>query len=456
MPEDQVPSMPDQTELSYDDALLLAVRLHRDMRLDGAERLYRRLLELQPDDANAQHFLGMLLSQRGHAAQRDEAIALMRRSVMAVPTVAAWHNNLGNALFDGEEHEAAAIAYGRCSALDPDNVEVLNNLGCLLRGQGRIGEAEAAFRRALALRPDFGDAHANFATLLAKSDRLTEAFEHYSRALELQPLDPRARRLLGVVYAQSGRLVEAAAVFRDWVAHEPDNVQARHHLVAVTGDGVPERAPDDYVVDVFDKFAGSFDERLASLGYQAPQRVGEALAAHLGAPVHGLDVLDAGAGTGLCVTWLAPYARHLVGVDLSAGMLAKARARGGYDELHEAELVTFLNAHPRAFDVIVSADTLCYFGRLEGAFGGAAAALREGGLFVFTVEAHDRAAKHWLQPHGRYSHRPGYVHGALEAAGFESIDLQEVVLRSEAGKPVHGLLVAARRGTGACVSAHEA
>jgi predicted TPR repeat methyltransferase len=159
------------------------------------------------------------------------------------------------------------------------------------------------------------------------------------------------------------------------------------------------------------------------------------------------------------VTWLAPYARRLVGVDLSAGMLAKARARGGYDELHEAELVAYLNAHPQAFDVVVSADTLCYFGRLEGACAGAAAALRTGGLIVFTVEAHELAADHWLQPHGRYSHRRGYVNDTLEAAGFNAVGLSEVVLRKEAGKPVHGLLVAARRGAaarGACVSAPDA
>ena len=149
-----------------------------------------------------------------------------------------------------------------------------------------------------------------------------------------------------------------------------------------------------------------------------------------------------------------PYARRLVGVDLSAGMLEKARARGGYHELQEAELVAYLDAHPLAFDVVVSADTLCYFGRLDGAIGAAASALRETGLLVFTVEAHEVETDYLLQPHGRYSHSRGYVRGRLETSGFVGARMLDVVLRKEAGKPVHGCLVTARRG--ACVLSTQA
>jgi len=156
-----------EVELSFDEALRMAMSLHREMRLDGAEALYRRLLQLVPDDANTRHFLGMLLYQRGRPAERDEAIRLMTESVQADPMVAAWHNNLGNALLEGHEHEAAALAYQRCIDLDPRNVEALNNQGCLLRGLGRPAEAEASFLAALAIFPDVLYVHANYAMLLA-------------------------------------------------------------------------------------------------------------------------------------------------------------------------------------------------------------------------------------------------------------------------------------------------
>lgn len=457
MPDHPTPSAADQScdpavELSFDEALKMAMGLHRDMRLDGAEALYRRLLSLQPDDPNVQHFLGMLLYQRQRLPERDEAIRLMTASVVADPGVAAWHNNLGIALLDGGEHEAAANAFARCTALDPGNVDALSNQGCLLRALGRHTESEQAFRQALALQPDFATAHTNLATLLSTTGRLPEAQLHFARSLELQPLNPTARKLLGIVYAHSGRLDEAAKVFRDWVESEPDNVQAHHHLAAVTGENVPPRAADAYVVDVFDRFASSFDERLAMLDYQAPRLVGTSLAGQLGAPEGRLDVLDAGAGTGLCGPWLAPYARRLVGVDLSAGMLAKARRRGGYHELVTAELVAYLDQHPGNFHLIVSADTLCYFGLLDGAMRAAHRALRPDGLLVFTVEALDDAATepgHQLQPHGRYCHSRAYVLACLASAGLDRADAQPALLRKESGKAVHGWLVTARRSAAA-------
>jgi predicted TPR repeat methyltransferase len=56
------------------------------------------------------------------------------------------------------------------------------------------------------------------------------------------------------------------------------------------------------------------------------------------------DVLDAGCGTGLCGAILAPFARRLVGVDLSEGMLAHAKAKNVYHELVKAELGGLLRA----------------------------------------------------------------------------------------------------------------
>jgi predicted TPR repeat methyltransferase len=206
---------------------------------------------------------------------------------------------------------------------------------------------------------------------------------------------------------------------------------------------VPARASDGFVEIVYDSFASTFEAKLQRLKYRAPAIVGAMLADAGLAPAKDLDVLDAGCGTGLCGSHLAPYSRRLTGVDLSAGMLAEAAEKTVYDDLVKAELTAYLSDHPASFDLIVSADTLCYFGRLEEVAIAARAALRPRGLLVVTVEewlGAGAAAEFVLRPHGRYAHARGYVERVLAGAGLEAV-IARVELRMEAGTPVAGLAV---------------
>jgi predicted TPR repeat methyltransferase len=166
-------------------------------------------------------------------------------------------------------------------------------------------------------------------------------------------------------------------------------------------------------------------------------------------PLRRLDVLDAGCGTGLCGQLLAPYARRLVGVDLSTGMLSHAKKKHAYDALERAELTEYLRGNRETFDMIVSADTLVYFGALQPVIAAAAGALRQGGLFVFTLEhAVDAGAdvQYRLEWHGRYSHARTYVERCLAEAGLEAKG-SHATLRMEAGAPVAGLVFLATKST---------
>jgi predicted TPR repeat methyltransferase len=435
-------SVPAPGAIDWRRAIEDAKAVHRQGRLDEAEALYRQLLRLLPGHPDLTHFHGLLLFQRHRS---DEALALVRRSIELQPKVAAWHNNLGNMLLDKQQPAEAAEAYQRCLALDPDNREVRNNLGCLLRAAGRLDEAETVLREAIARAPDACNAHANLALVLAGQGRADEAMGASARALELEPENFRSRRVLGVFYAQRGRRDLAERIFRNWLERRPGDAEALHHLAAITGEQVPERAADGYVAAVFDRFAASFDAKLAQLDYRAPSLCAELLQRRAGAPDGRREVLDAGCGTGLCGPALRGYARTLTGVDLSAGMLAKARQRGVYDRLEQAELSAWLAQAGTQFDLIVSADTLCYFGTLQPLLADARAAARPAGWLVFTVEALDEAVPEGsrLLHHGRYAHHRDAIERWLRAAGWQQPALEAVVLRQEAGQPVSGWLVSA-------------
>jgi predicted TPR repeat methyltransferase len=432
--------------MSLVEAVELGVRYQRANQLDIAEAIYARVLEVCPDWPDAVQFLGVLKHQRGAS---EEAVQLIRRAIDLEPERATFWNNLGNILFEAGRWTEALQVYERSIELDGDaNADVWNNLGVVRRALGRTAEAAQAYEKAIEIDPRHADAYHNMGNLLTGIGRIRESVEFFCTSITLRPRHPETRRLLGVAYANLGRMAEARAVYQQWLDEEPGNPIALHMLAGCGSSNIPVRASDRFVELVFDSFAASFDVKLNKLHYRAPQLVAEEVGQLYGAAARGLLVADAGCGTGLCGPLLAPFAKRLLGVDLSEQMLTKARERGVYDELTRGELSAFLRANPDSFDVVVSSDTLCYFGSLDEPLQAASKALRGGGTFVFTVEKladGAGAGSYHLAAHGRYSHTQAYVEARLAAARFEIINIRTAVLRLESGSPVAGLLVSARR-----------
>lgn len=436
-----------EMQMDLPDALALAVHLHKERQFAEAGVLYESVLDAAPEHPDALHFLGVLNHELGRS---DEGIELIERALAIVPDHVDMHNNLGNVLSECGRLEAAEAAYRRAIALQPDHVDGHNNLGIVLKEMGRLGEAMEIYHHALELVPEKVETLHNLANVLRKMGRGDEALATYLRAIALMPYHRETYRKLARFYYLRDQIGEAAALYRRWLSHAPDDPIPRH-MLAASGDGAaPERASDEYVRQTFDGFSASFDKVLERLQYRAPTLLAEALVAALGEADGSRNVLDAGCGTGLCGPLLAPYARRLVGVDLSPAMIAKATGREVYDDLIAAELTDYLRSQQADWDVIASADTLCYFGALGPVVAAANGALRGGGVFIFTLEKFEgeEAAVpdgFHLHPHGRYSHTETYARDILAEAGLTPVSVAEAVLRTESGKPVAGLVVAARK-----------
>jgi len=267
--------------------------------------------------------------------------------------------------------------------------------------------------------------------------------------LEQQPEDKDALQTLLSILRESGKADDIAPLRRQ--LHErrcrdlgiPE--EARPEVLAFleaaeTGAAPPERMADAYVAGLFDLYAPSFDDSLRGLlAYQAPERLLDAVRETLGER-RGLDVLDLGCGTGLAGPLLRPFARRLEGIDLSKGMLARARELHVYDELRAGELSAELAASRASHDLIVAVDVLVYFGALETVFERVARRLAPGGLFAFTVEKGTEPG-YRLQPTARYVHHLDYLRACARGAGLRPVLEREVTLRRQGGQPVIGHVV---------------
>jgi predicted TPR repeat methyltransferase len=424
----------------------LGVTLQAQQRLAEAADCYGRALQVSPAYVKAHYNLGVVLTEQG---KLSEAAACYRRVLEFEPQHADAHNNLGNAFQSEGKPDEAAACYRRALERRPDFAEAHNNLGNVLRSQGIPDQAVACYRRALELHPEFAAAHNNLGNALKDQGKLPEAIACYRRATEIEPDFAEAQNHLAIALFETGQIAEAVHCWQACLSNVPEHAVARHMIAANTGRNVPARAADEYIRGTFDSFAAHYEQTLARLDYRMPEMIASAAARALGDAHGNLDILDAGCGTGLCGLALRPYARHLTGVDLSPAMLDKARARQIYDSLVLGELTEHFNLATESYDLITAADTLIYFGDLHSVLAAVVNALRRNGRLIFTVEhACDSNAESrgfLLQSHGRYCHTESYVRRSLELAGLILCDLTHVVLRTERGEPVQGMLISCEK-----------
>jgi len=428
--------------------LARAIADHREGRLEEAEAGYRAVLDGDPDNVDALHFRGVLRHQVGDS---EAALELIGRALALKPSYVDARNNRGNIFKELLRLEEAEADYRAVLERVPDHADALNNLGTMLRARDDAEGALGAYARSLNANPQNAVAWGNLGHLMWSNKQQEEAIKAFKNAVMLDPSFAWANLRLGQILSASGQTAAARRIFRKWLEREPDNAVAAHMLAACTAEDVPDRASAGYVSSVFDDFASSFDRILEGLEYRAPALIAAAFARQWpdGTPVD--RVFDLGCGTGLCAEHLHERVRTFVGVDLSAGMLRRAKARGGYDRLVRADLVEFLEGADAPPDALISADTLCYLGDLVPVFTAGANATRNGSLFLFTVElwrsgADDSSGSGFrLNHHGRYSHRRDYVEDTLTETGWEIVEITEDTLRQEGGEPVAGLVVTARR-----------
>lgn len=416
------------------------MRLQAD-QIESAEAAYRRALDLDPNNARA--WVNLSIALRRQDRLDDAAQACQRAIEQAPRSPLAW-NALGNVYKQQELHSEAAEAYAKARRADPNAYEYAYNLGFAWLQLGRFDDAERIYRDALSLSPQRADAHQNLAWALQRQGKRQEAVESWRRALAI---DPNRFELYESIATALYALEDhdgAIQAYRDWQAADPCSAGPSHMIAALEGTEVPERASDDYVKFLFDRFAETFNDSLEQLDYRAPEHVVEVVRRRFVGRLPA-EILDAGCGTGWCGALLRSDKTMLVGVDLSSRMVERARATGVYDELAVSELTRYLESTSQKFDLIVSSDTVNYFGDLERLFLAASRICRPDGGVVFTVEEPPEGSDrpYSLQPHGRYCHRMNYVEDALAAAGFSAIEFEEVVLRSEAGSDVLGRVVSA-------------
>ena len=163
--------------------------------------VFRDLVRLRPEAGVHWGCFGRLLKERGDRAGSkaalEEAVTIWRRRIQLKPDDSHAHLSLGVALYDQDNLEDAVAECRTAVRLRPDYTEAHHRLGMALDDQGKLAEAIAEYREAIRLRPDYAYTHNSLAIALRNQGKLDEAIAEYREAIRIMPDFAYAHNNLG-------------------------------------------------------------------------------------------------------------------------------------------------------------------------------------------------------------------------------------------------------------------
>ena len=284
---------------------------------------------------------------------------------------------------------------------------------------------------------------------LAARGELVAAADILTQTVEAAPGFATAWFALGAIRDRLGDRDGAVAAFGAASRADPDDYHGARLQLARLGAAAAPAMTEPYVRRLFDQYAARYDAALTEhLHYRGPALLAEAVKGALGRlPMRFGSLLDLGCGTGLAGSVFRPFAAHLVGVDLSPAMIARAEAKGEYDRLVVGNLAVFLSdeiAKHAEYDLVLAADVFVYVNDLAPVLADIARLLAPRGIVAVTVETHSGAGVALL-PTLRFAHGESYLRDAIAAAGLKRVTLENATIRTEKSVPVAGLLAIAMR-----------
>ena len=419
------------------------IALFNGGRLAEAVAQARVMTEQFPAHWVGWKMLGVVFQQMGRNA---DALLPLQKAAALLPGDAETHNNLGIVLQGLGRLEEAKASYQRALKIQPNYAQAHSNLGSTFQSMERLDEAEASYRRAIQIDPDYAKAHSNLGAALQAQGKLEEAERSFRQALQIRPDYAEAHYNLANTLYKLGRLEDALAHFQQQAKLAPGNAVTQYMIASMTGKN-PERAPIQYIEEVFNSYADKFDAHLQqALQYGVPEKLAALVARHAPLAAGKWNILDLGCGTGLAGSAIAPFARQLVGVDLSAKMLEKARARNLYQRLECSDVLAMMRGEQASsYDLVISSDVFVYIGELGEIASEVMRLLRPGGFFAFSVEAlgalpQSDECEYRLQETGRYAHSVKYLARLASTNGFLVQEMAAAQLRMDHGKPINGYI----------------
>ena len=181
-------------------AFTLAVAKHQENKLEEAQIVYNKILEVNPDNLKVLNNLGLIFQNKQNY---KKAISYYERAIEINSNYADAHNNLGNTHTTLGENQKAKNCYEKAIKIDPNYAIAHNNLGLVCKRLGYIEKSRVYCKKAIEISPNFLEAHSNLGTIYQELGEYQKAKACYEKAIQINPNVAQIHNNLGVIFFYS-------------------------------------------------------------------------------------------------------------------------------------------------------------------------------------------------------------------------------------------------------------
>jgi len=339
--------------------------------------------------------------------------------------------------------KSAVLCCEKALSINKNHAGALYNYGMALTRTGDLSAAINAYTKASTITPNNPAIFHNLGNAYLDLKQFDNAIAQLKQCINLDPSRAEAFFSLGTLYTETMQPEKALEAFETSIELDANiKTKATYFISALKQNSLHADDKYNHVKNLHDIHANTFDSHLQNkLGYKIPNILFNEFQhlRNMSKDSSKINILDLGCGTGLCGIEFKEIPSHITGVDLSPGMIEKAKLTNTYDQLFTDELYHYLINNNDKKDLILSADVFIYVGNIDDIIPACAKLLNENGLIVFSVEA-TKDIDYKLRVSGRYSHSKEYIERLAHESDLKIVTVKPVVIRKEIDKNIDGFV----------------
>lgn len=217
--------------LTLTEYLQQIMQWHQAGKWVEAEAGYQKILQIQPQQADALHLLGVVTAQLGKA---EQGIELIQKAIRLNGSNASYFFNLASILHQQNNITAAIEAYQQAVVMNPEfaqeSAQQLFSIALHLHQSHQFVQAEQLYQQILTIAPNYPDCFNLLGVIAAQREECEQAVLLFKQAITLEPAIVDYHVHLGNALHTLGKFQEAIDAYQCALALEPDNAKLHNDL----------------------------------------------------------------------------------------------------------------------------------------------------------------------------------------------------------------------------------